>query len=462
MRHQFVMRSLEVTALPMGQGLGLKIGTRGALINEGRWPFPTSGYSSNIIFDFGSNSKKHVQKCLTIVPSDITLLILSHFDVDHVSGVPSLLHRTKVHNLWVPGIGHEMRLSLAADTCLHAKRMRYSQTEQEELAHFIVSPTNYIQTRGYATEVRQVPRTRPPETPRDENSQLPPPETPEEEPEIHDEAIGEPRSFEVQFSESGKEVRMLAKGKAWFQLRVLVNGSRDASRDPNLSRYVTQIATAIEMTVEEIESDPAEAARRIAELAGGPKLKPLKSLRKMQINNTSMVVAARPVPFRGTLRWEWLQAGFPFAEGYGIEPWLQTTYHDIEEALYMLHHRRHFFLPTPANSVGSPGWPIAPSTDWSALFTGDAGKSQMERIKRLSIPILQVPHHGSRKSLSHKFYEKNMFAIGVLSYGSPNSYKHPDEDVLTVLNMHGVRALHNTQHVNWSTYHNVMDAVRSN
>ena len=59
----------------------------------------------------------------------------------------------------------------------------------------------------------------------------------------------------------------------------------------------------------------------------------------------------------------------------------------------------------------------------------------------LDSDILKVGHHGSRTSTSHGFVSAVSPGIAVISVGSENRYGHPTQDVLNVLERHGVLIL---------------------
>jgi competence protein ComEC len=71
----------------------------------------------------------------------------------------------------------------------------------------------------------------------------------------------------------------------------------------------------------------------------------------------------------------------------------------------------------------------------SALFTGDAeARSEMEMLLRgapfLPADVLVIPHHGSRTSSTDRFIDAVHPALGILSVGYLNRYRHPNEAVV--------------------------------
>ncbi len=73
----------------------------------------------------------------------------------------------------------------------------------------------------------------------------------------------------------------------------------------------------------------------------------------------------------------------------------------------------------------------------SALFTGDIGKSTMNRmlkddyaVKNMDVDILKVPHHGSKNSNLPEFFDKVLPEYSVFSYGKNNNYGHPNQETV--------------------------------
>ncbi|MBD3208508.1 MAG: MBL fold metallo-hydrolase [Candidatus Nealsonbacteria bacterium] len=81
----------------------------------------------------------------------------------------------------------------------------------------------------------------------------------------------------------------------------------------------------------------------------------------------------------------------------------------------------------------------------SFLFTGDLYKSVendlVERNGDLSSDVLKVGHHGSKTSTGKEFLEAVDPGIAVISAGSGNSYGHPHEEVLDILNDYDINIL---------------------
>src|SRR3989304_3467760 len=117
-------RQLDTTALPVGHGLAMRLAPRGSLtLGNHTWWF-----KSDAIFDFGGLSSG-IKKAIAGMPKKLSLLALSHFDADHISGVPQLLHHSSIDHLWIPGHGVELRFALAVDAAFRMQAQGF--TEQE-------------------------------------------------------------------------------------------------------------------------------------------------------------------------------------------------------------------------------------------------------------------------------------------------------------------------------------------
>ena len=85
----------------------------------------------------------------------------------------------------------------------------------------------------------------------------------------------------------------------------------------------------------------------------------------------------------------------------------------------------------------------------SFLFMGDIRKSEekalLEQKANLGSDILKVGHHGSKTSSSKEFVEKVSPEIAVISLGKENSYGHPHQEVLDILEDYGIKILRTDQ-----------------
>ena len=82
--------------------------------------------------------------------------------------------------------------------------------------------------------------------------------------------------------------------------------------------------------------------------------------------------------------------------------------------------------------------------DNSFLFTGDAFKAVEKELiakNELKVDVLKVGHHGSKTSSAEEFIQAVSPEIAIISCGLGNSYGHPNEEVLAVLEKFAIRIL---------------------
>jgi len=80
----------------------------------------------------------------------------------------------------------------------------------------------------------------------------------------------------------------------------------------------------------------------------------------------------------------------------------------------------------------------------SFLFTGDISKSvEKELVEKFNLDsdVLKVAHHGSKNSSSEEFIKKVFPEIAVISVGKNNTYGHPHQQVLDILEKYGIKIL---------------------
>lgn len=74
------------------------------------------------------------------------------------------------------------------------------------------------------------------------------------------------------------------------------------------------------------------------------------------------------------------------------------------------------------------------------LLTGDVEKNGLDQISRdyknllNSVTILDLPHHGSKNSLSTDFYQVINPKVAIISAGANNRYGHPHKEIIEILN----------------------------
>jgi competence protein ComEC len=86
------------------------------------------------------------------------------------------------------------------------------------------------------------------------------------------------------------------------------------------------------------------------------------------------------------------------------------------------------------------------------LFTGDIEASAETDLAdsgmNIGADVLQIAHHGSRTSSTAKFLNAVNGRYAVISVGSPNSYNHPNDDVVNRIKNRGYEILRTDLHGN--------------
>jgi len=81
--------------------------------------------------------------------------------------------------------------------------------------------------------------------------------------------------------------------------------------------------------------------------------------------------------------------------------------------------------------------------NFKALLTGDAGAIVEDQIAKDAgdIDILKVPHHGSKTAMTDYFLSATKPELAVISVGAKNSYGHPTQITLGLLENHNAKIL---------------------
>lgn len=81
--------------------------------------------------------------------------------------------------------------------------------------------------------------------------------------------------------------------------------------------------------------------------------------------------------------------------------------------------------------------------NFEALLTGDIGpKATAQMLAKTAlkdVDYIKVPHHGSKNGLTQELLEAVRPEIAVISVGGKNSYSHPHQEVLDMLENYGIR-----------------------
>jgi competence protein ComEC len=108
--------------------------------------------------------------------------------------------------------------------------------------------------------------------------------------------------------------------------------------------------------------------------------------------------------------------------------------------MYVFHPYREFYAMNGDSDNGGNNGSLALKLEGrkkTFLFTGDIKEEAEEDIihlgKWLRSDVVKVPHHGGRTSAYKPFYDVVSPEIAVISVGRDNSFGHPHQDTLDML-----------------------------
>ncbi len=86
---------------------------------------------------------------------------------------------------------------------------------------------------------------------------------------------------------------------------------------------------------------------------------------------------------------------------------------------------------------------------FEAIFTGDIEDAVSDLISKKEkiqdVDYIKVPHHGSKNGLSEELLKVAKPEIGVISVAAKNSYGHPHQEVLDLLQKYNVKVMRTDQ-----------------
>ncbi len=85
--------------------------------------------------------------------------------------------------------------------------------------------------------------------------------------------------------------------------------------------------------------------------------------------------------------------------------------------------------------------------NFSVLFTGDAEKEIQQKLldENIFIDILKAAHHGSENGLLEEFLKVVRPAVAVIEVGAKNTYGHPSQSTISLLEKYAVRIFRTDQ-----------------
>ena len=394
-------KELTVTCWPVGQGLFTQADVR------------CGDRDFRIVYDCGTSSPQ--QHCWSAVhnlpPERLDLLVLSHYDLDHISGVAELLdHTGGTDRVWVPYIAPELRWLQAIRSALQAADHSAPPTRMSDAAELVVAPEQWFARRG-PSEISRVG------DPRKEGPDHPPPHGDRRSRQQFDAGPLLRRSDGLLVG-STAPWRQAFKTATWrtewslvthpstpddAAVLILTWAKPGSGRWPvaECRRRVARVLGVSEAELLAVDEPPGALIGRLQQVLGDEERR--KRLREcygssdQAVNNRSLFLM--------------VQAGTHPSEPWRLQDRVTGSPEWIED--------RHHGVPT-------------------ALWCGDAGAKVLEellaqannglRLRLGNTTVWGVPHHGSAGSYCAPFYRELGPARAYLSAGHGRR-KHPDPGV---------------------------------
>lgn len=407
---------------PVGQGLfsegRLSINRQGdrAQVSDFRW-----------VYDCGTTSSQRlVRNALNqfnerIYGRRLDLVVISHFDADHISGMVDLLNTTGTKTLMLPWAPLWHRLVIGYSQGLNPEDPEFE---------FYTNPVKYLndQAGDGFERIVFVPFSSgegPPEPEGSEEPDFDPDGKPslkfDWEKDTEFDKYGQDELSERMLYRNdlryGQESRMMRRGTAvkFFDLWEFIPYNDPSTRPKKEEAFVQQVNHLRQELLDSSDDIREDALRKL-------KLHYVQSFPKSQLNDLSLFFYGGPVGV-------WKNCGPCGGMNYGGACFLNT---DFDKWLYF--HRRfmdYFGCHDGTNQV----------YDGSVLYTGDGDLSKIEKWKSLSNyigiqrtvrpSIFQVAHHGSRKNWFDGLADLIEPSVSVFSSDpSHRRFGHPHSEVL--------------------------------
>ncbi len=384
------------------------------------------------VFDCGSKPKAApLQKEIDYffaheTPSkELDLLIISHLDYDHVSGLDSLLKKTRARTVILPYLTPIERLLL------------FIQAPQNKRSYwdFLISPCLFLKKM----EVKEIVYV----TKGDKTQALSPPETVNEEgydnPSFHiniNDMEDDPHTQKTAIAEDPADARHAIFKKdslpsllrPYWQFCFYVS-LRPETQINQLRKYLSNTTHGISPT--DILQNK-EKRRIVANQY-------IRAFNTKDLNSTCLACLNGPLFSRSIPYYGPADSGLnhPFSAGplwsliglpllYCVHPSLQEeNYKDLMREV----NKRglQYFFPDYTLLMGD----LSAKQEWDRLMS----KFQ-HYIKR--VHIFQIPHHGSRSSWNDEISKNLIWAMFIISVGLNNRYGHPHQEVLRNLSDAGL------------------------
>jgi hypothetical protein len=410
-------KRLEICCWPVGQGL------------FGHMEVRAAEAAFRIVYDCGGlgSDPDHVQnKVRDLEAHRVDLLVLSHFHLDHISGVPALVNSKQVGRAWIPYLAPQVRVVFATALAAQATLAGLLPANYVEPLRLVGNPRGWFGARGVPVDELGGPAApgeagppRPPRPPRERPPDGPRGDAPDAGrglslgqwapwPEAFRDGSAT-RAARAELGTGGPTAELVLTLATWVTplqqrvLQILASETRHilgAKAGPLFQGLFE--AGAPEISHAEVKRLAETVQQHVSRRA----LQVLYRRLQRDLNATSLFLLARGVQRKRSLslwtRCQW--------------PWVM---------------RRHSLPGTMAASG-----PCSPAALWtgdapSAVLMGmlaDVGCGLAALLK--SPAVWQVPHHGSHESFAPRFYEFLSPCGAFLSCGRDNRYGHPSAQVV--------------------------------
>lgn len=402
------------------------------------------------VYDCGATKQRTLQNAIDFYKtrtSFIHTLFVSHFDVDHVSGLDRLLAAVEVDTVYIPYVDQSVLI-------LDLIEAEMNGALSASLIEASIEPESWFGRRG----VRRVVRIRgsgdlPPDGPPTPTPDDSPDEHTKDGPPIFNEHLLESREnltfmerpsprrlrpgvtgerSELLLAESGIRITIPAshKNPDWLLLphvdpapKERRSAFRSAMRTVLGLQPYQRLTSAI-LTEALRERKKRDSLRECYDeiITGGA---------RRYHNRISMSLYSGPMDSKPEQTWKYWVQNYQFSRWSDMEwlPW-GLEFHPL-----LCSHRK--------NAVG-----------W--LGTGDAALSMKEVRKRWQeayqpledqISTLLLPHHGSRRNFHRRLLQFPNLKLCIASANNPSQYSHPSGEVVATIQEHGKTFCHVSQHI---------------
>lgn len=438
-------KRLTMTVFPIGQGLFTQSDVR---VGEELF---------RIIYDCGELHKKlkQAETYLELLSGrQLDLIVISHFDWDHISFIPELLVKTGgAKRAWIPYLAPKLRLLFAMATAIQAELSGHSLAGYRDAVALAANPTEWLEGHG-VEEVEEVGGL-------DQgDGEGPPPPT-----------IPEVPLEDMEAEPPGPDKISLGPLRPWQEaferdsnLKASCSSLDAGNRTDGLFEHVLNLITWIkplapdkiddsyQRIVDLLSDETSDALRECC----GPGMNeeiPEKDVADLvelicnKENKTKLMDLYKE--FCGDLNSSSLFLMAQLAQLLDIPVSSETLRSKIT---FLLDDGSFIALPdwhnlsSPARNEIRKKWlRDIDYREWGSrfpalLWCGDAPTEILDEVmndasddlsKRLGATAFwQIPHHGSKYSFSRQFYDRIGTAKGFISHGHSNNFGHPSPRVV--------------------------------